>query len=687
MAEADKCQGQPNPLRYHALSFRRMLFFICFATLWTESICSEMLDDVDSVALLQNWLSHMGGHASSVNRVKVQAESIMENGRTFVQQTLQRATKPDELLHAARSAGLPWSTGDATNFSQQLQSTLVLLHEATPGKMNALQSIASKCQKNENCSSMATTGLESFMDNFFTQGKTVQESLLRTGVDVVVAGISMSFPIGGILAGILAGGILDLLFPEEDQPDPLQQLSRSFLDRAGTMMDRKLIQSAVGERRVELLAIQRQLMWVPSMLTGQLDDTKRLVLQSFNLMLQHDLSTISLKIRDHSFQADSVPDREWAYAIMPLAHMVMVEQVSLLTEIAIYDETYKPYILQQIKAIVLTDKSPPSWTFWSHSRYVDATNYINDEFAKLVWGNRNAYHDSVSPHVIPWCVVNAKVNVPILGSMDMASLAGCDPTEWKQPCATVGRNCNSGRWSWGVVVRRADKSPPPSDKCPRDGDSFRDKDMEAGFARLCAETDKQPLKSKIQGQFDTYKKVFDNMTKAVIKLNSTESNLSKVFGNVSKYGNPSLEFMNKRVAFYNRATDRWLRLPRPKAADAVNWGTAEYDAGWLFEKFEVQDCGQGQVALWNKALDQWVRVNDKFVVDSNGNGHGRNGLPAGWTWEQFYIRKVSEDLYLLESSFHQGHFLTMGTNGGSSSPVTAPTDIGASALIEIRLVQ
>lgn len=168
---------------------------------------------------------------------------------------------------------------------------------------------------------------------------TLENAIGQMASDLFITGLSMAFPVGGALAGMLAGFIVDKLFPAKKQPDPYKKLADSILQQAADMIDASVMREAIGDHKLELLAIQEQLAWVPSMLmqegeNGGPTDHEKTAMLSFNLMLQHDLGKISVKIRERQFKASSCSNKKWAFAIMPIAHMVMLEQVSLLAEIS-----------------------------------------------------------------------------------------------------------------------------------------------------------------------------------------------------------------------------------------------------------------------------------------------------------------------------------------------------------------
>jgi hypothetical protein len=69
---------------------------------------------------------------------------------------------------------------------------------------------------------------------------------------------------------------------------------------------------------------------------------------------------------------------------------------------------------------------------------------------------------------------------------------------------------------------------------------------------------------------------------------------------------------------------RWARLPK---------------MGWSTARFVVVDAGQGDIALFNRRLRRFVRMNGHYMDRSSVSKNAL--LPRSWAWERFRVQVVS----------------------------------------------
>jgi hypothetical protein len=57
---------------------------------------------------------------------------------------------------------------------------------------------------------------------------------------------------------------------------------------------------------------------------------------------------------------------------------------------------------------------------------------------------------------------------------------------------------------------------------------------------------------------------------------------------------------------------------------------------WTWERFELVDAGNGEIALWSKIHNRFMRMNANGMMDGSGT-KAKDQLPSDWTWERFTV--------------------------------------------------
>lgn len=369
---------------------------------------------------------------------------------------LVRAMENASLLQqAAASAGIRWSLEEAERRSSMLrhEEVLLLLQPPAPAPAKSpMQTIKDSCKDSVNvgenvnsCGAATSAGLGEIVGLFFGEGDLDFASITTTVVNVAIIAASMYFPIGGMIAGLFASTILGFLFPQQ-QSNQMKELAEEILKQAGKMMDTKLMLEAIGDHSVELLSIERQLEWVPRMLTNagpNPSDLMKNTMLSFNLMIFSDLATVSAKIRNRQFGERRSDETRWAYSIMPIATYAMLQQTALLTEIASFDESFKSHVGRQLQRLLVTDVSPPSWERWRNDMIPKVNTLINNEFNRIDWTARARKEYNGGPNGPPGpcrrtynCYVRNGNNANLFyNTVNAQSTAGCSSGQRTTQCS------------------------------------------------------------------------------------------------------------------------------------------------------------------------------------------------------------------------------------------------------------
>jgi len=91
-----------------------------------------------------------------------------------------------------------------------------------------------------------------------------------------------------------------------------------------------------------------------------------------------------------------------------------------------------------------------------------------------------------------------------------------------------------------------------------------------------------------------------------------------------------------KIALVGVAAGRWLRHRGNDMDSQVRSG--DLPAEWLWEKFDVVDAGNGEIALRSIHWGKYVRMNNPSSMDSSV---GAASLPCNWEWERFTVNLVT----------------------------------------------
>jgi len=95
---------------------------------------------------------------------------------------------------------------------------------------------------------------------------------------------------------------------------------------------------------------------------------------------------------------------------------------------------------------------------------------------------------------------------------------------------------------------------------------------------------------------------------------------------------------NDQVALYNAGAHRFLRLHNTDmdASPVVNDGVLP--AAWEYERYDVVDAGNGEIALRSVFWAKYVRMNNPSSMDTSVKVWS---LPCNWEWERFRVNIVT----------------------------------------------
>lgn len=122
---------------------------------------------------------------------------------------------------------------------------------------------------------------------------------------------------------------------------------------------------------------------------------------------------------------------------------------------------------------------------------------------------------------------------------------------------------------------------------------------------------------------------------------------------------PSMIAPGRKVALYNRATKRFLRMNDKGGIDSSGSPSPNLPSGWAWERFQVFDGGNGLIALRSLEHGRFMRITDRGVADSGGPS---DTLPDNWPWERFRVVDLGTGRVGLYSGVHR-RFLKVFPNG------------------------
>lgn len=284
------------------------------------------------------------------------------------------------LLEASHSAGLPWELADAEMHSRHIHRHFSLLESLGPAKpkpdgpeLSNMEIVVKSCKElnkvgesANNCAMTVSSFLEVGAAMFWGDDKLTAQSAFQFVSATAIGVLGMYFPLGGMVAGIVASFLSSVLWPTDPADDPMakamQELAKEVLSAAKTQAEKLLMRDALGDMRIELEQIVSDLIFVPNMMAEAKNDVSaRTVLFTFDLMMAHNLGKLSRSLRSKKHSGDT--QVEWAASILPIASMMAWQEAELLLEIADHDIGFKPFIFKRLQAIVLSDQD--AWIPWA----------------------------------------------------------------------------------------------------------------------------------------------------------------------------------------------------------------------------------------------------------------------------------------------------------------------------------
>jgi hypothetical protein len=112
---------------------------------------------------------------------------------------------------------------------------------------------------------------------------------------------------------------------------------------------------------------------------------------------------------------------------------------------------------------------------------------------------------------------------------------------------------------------------------------------------------------------------------------------------------------NGEIALYNKAHNRFVRMPAgdklDKSPDPGKSGKLK--DGWNWERFKVVDGGNGEIALFNKAHNRYIRMPDGANLDKSPDPGESGALKSGWNWERFKVVDGGDGVAALQAGAHK----------------------------------
>merc|ERR1719191_818335 len=140
-------------------------------------------------------------------------------------------------------------------------------------------------------------------------------------------------------------------------------------------------------------------------------------------------------------------------------------------------------------------------------------------------------------------------------------------------------------------------------------------------------------------------------------------------------GEPLQPLIGHMVAIYCPRHGRYVRMNKDRDMDRSpprDWGSIPND--WDWERFQVVDAGQGEVAFHSPIHNRFIRLRENADMDAS-DLKAPNQLPGDWTWERFTAVGTNDGQVAFHSGRHNRFMRMRDNNRMDGSDTRAAHDI------------